>query len=150
MLKGEKMADKKKSNKKTEKQSKKKVEAKASKKSMEKKLGNYKKAGKKESVIIKKGQPFEVATNASEYGYVILLTGATADINEGEFKDNISLKEELEMWKIIAKYNDYMYYFFIQHKADIFRNEAEIISELWKEIERQSKIIKAQELLYKK
>jgi polyphosphate kinase 2 len=51
MLKGEKMADKKKSNKKTEKQSKKKVEAKASKKSMEKKSSAPKKAGKKEKKL---------------------------------------------------------------------------------------------------
>jgi len=51
MLKGEKMADKKKSNKKTEKQSKKKVEAKVSKKSMEKKSSAPKKAGKKEKKL---------------------------------------------------------------------------------------------------
>jgi hypothetical protein len=113
-------------------------------------IGEYEKAGKKESVIINAGQPFEILRDVSEYGYVILVTGKAIAIKSGSFSDSITLKEEVEMWKIISKYNEYMYYYHFDLVRSTFNDQTKFIENMWLEMNEKNEIIKAYETIYKK
>jgi len=62
----------------------------------------------KEKIIIPANQPILVDRLIDEYGYCYLLKHITNETSYhlGYFKDEITKDEEIEMWKLIARYSE--------------------------------------------
>jgi len=99
----------------------------------------------KKKITIPAHQPILVESLLDEYGYCFLIKGITHETSYslGYFKDKITKDEEIEMWKLLAKYAESELFGWLDSDLRNQMEQSKQIQEMWRKQNRQAEIIDA-------
>ena len=99
----------------------------------------------KEKITIPAHQPILVERLLDEYGYCFLIKHITCETSYslGYFKDEITKDEEIEMWKLLAKYAESSLSGWLDSDLRKQMEQGKQIQEMWRKQNRQEEIIEA-------
>lgn len=74
---------------------------------------------------------------------VQLIGGLSAYLDAGHTVDNVAVDAELGMWKILAKYNEYLYYKHFDSIRHDFATHTKTVEDMWLEVRKKDATIRA-------